>query len=77
MNKEKTTMAIEFTQLESKMEQNSSLDIERRRLKEVGDKLNKIWSQEDIKARQRSRDREMQEGTETQAIFRLLQTKEI
>jgi hypothetical protein len=48
----------------------SSQDL--RRLKEVADELSKIWALEEIKARQRSRDKDILEGDRNTAYFQAI-----
>jgi hypothetical protein len=48
MNKEKTSLAIDFNRLEQKAENNTLLESDRMRMNEIADRLNKIWALEEI-----------------------------
>jgi hypothetical protein len=62
LNKKKRELADEYNILDNKAEEGGLSSSKLKRLKEVTDELGKIWALDEIKIRQRSRDRNILEG---------------
>jgi hypothetical protein len=75
MNKRKVELATEYNQLDEEAEVRGFPGHKLNRLKEVADELDAIWSLEEIKARQRYRDRNILEGDRNTAYFQAIATR--
>jgi hypothetical protein len=72
LNKRKVELAEEYNSLDDEAEDNGLPSHKLARLKVVADELGKIWALDEIKIRQRSRDRNILEEDRNNAYFQAI-----